>query len=180
MSDGEEIVFVPGRGWVFLRSGPTPEPGVASVPDVTKELMGTWLGRLAPWDVFATWTFSRLVNVQGAMYMARRHLRWVGKAAGLPVYGFVAVEKGESGGLLHLHALLGNVGHLRAYCGTRLAPGKWGKDCCMVHAWPCGIARVLPYDPKLGAAHYVAKYVTKALAEWELFGFPAVPQLHLP
>ena len=113
------------------------------------------------------------------MYMARRHLRWLEKAAGLPVYGFVGVERGHTGGLLHLHALLGNVAHLRPYCGTRLAPGVWGRDCCLIHAWPCGIARVLPYDPTLGAAYYVSKYVTKELGEWELFGFPAVPQFSL-
>ncbi len=177
-----------------------------------KTAMGEWLGGLAPWDVFSTWTFSRPVNVQGAMYMARRHLRWVEKAAGVPIYGFVGVEKGERGGLLHLHALLGNVARLKPYCGTRLAPGEWGgrlnsawvrsqpekfsalgipmrcrwvrekktdRQCCMVHAWPCGIARVLPYNPKLGASYYVSKYVTKQLGEWELFGFPAVPQLPL-
>lgn len=141
--------------------------------------MGEWLGRLAPWDVFAMWTFSRPVNVQGAMYMARRHLRWVEKAAGLPIYGFNGTEKGETGGLVHLHALLGNVAHLKRYCGTRLAPGVWGRECCLVHGWPCGIARVLPYDPKLGASYYVSKYVTKRLGDWELFGFPAVLQLSL-
>lgn len=174
-----------------------------------KTAMGEWLGSLAPWDVFSTWTFSRPVNVQGAMYMARRHLRWVEKAAGLPVYGFVGVEKGERGGLLHLHALLGNVARLKPYCGTRVAPGKWGgrldsqwmpsgrlrlsalgiplrrtwarekaadRQCCLVHGWPCGIARVLPYDPDLGANYYVSKYVTKQLGEWELVGFPAIPQ----
>lgn len=141
--------------------------------------MGKWLSTLAPWDVFATWTFSRPVNIEGAMYMARRHLRWVEKAAGRPVYAFVGVEQGETGGLLHLHALLGNVAHLRTYCGIRLDPGKWGRTCCLVHAWPCGIARVLPYDPGLGAAFYVSKYVAKQLGEWELFGFPAHPQLAL-
>lgn len=147
--------------------------------EAVKQAMGQWLGGLAPWDVFATWTFSRLVNVQGAMYMGRRHLRWVEKAAGVRVYGFVGVEKGDTGGLIHLHALLGNVAHLKAYCGVRLEPGQWGHACCMVHAWPCGYARVLPYDPKLGACYYISKYITKRLAEWELVGFPAKPQFCL-
>lgn len=138
--------------------------------------MGTWLGELAPWDVFATWTFARPVTVNGAMYQARRHLAVLEKRAELPLYGFVAAERGDRGGLIHLHALLGNVGVLKPYCGDRLRPGEWGKPCCMVHSWPCGIARVLPYDPQLGAKHYVSKYVVKSLAEWELFGFPAVPQ----
>jgi len=141
-----------------------------------KAAMGNWLGDLAPWDVFSTWTFSRPVRVAGAMHWARRHVCTLEKRAALPVYGFVAAEQGDRGGLVHLHALLGNVGALRAYCGERLGPGQWGKSCCMLHSWPCGISRVLPYDSKLGAKHYVAKYVVKELAEWELIGFPAHPQ----
>jgi len=141
-----------------------------------KEAMGNWLGDLAPWEVFSTWTFSRPVKVTGAMYWARRHLKTLEKRAGVPLYGFVAAEQGDRGGLIHLHALLGNVGALKPYCGERLRPGRWGRSCCMLHSWPCGIARVVPYDPKLGAKHYVGKYVTKELAEWELFGFPAHPQ----
>jgi hypothetical protein len=74
---------------------------------------------------------------------------------------------------------MGNVGHLKTYCGQRMPPEVKGLTCCMLHAWPFGYARVVPYDPKLGAAHYVSKYVTKDLCEWELRGFPAVPQLAL-
>jgi len=144
-----------------------------------KEAMGEWLGQLAPWDVFTTWTFSRPVRVEGAMYWARRHLRWVERVAQQPVYGFVGAEDGGTGGLVHLHALLGNVAHLRPYCGVRLAPGEWGRSCCLLHAWPCGIARVLRYDPRLRAAWYVSKYVTKELAEWDLVGFPARSQMAL-
>jgi hypothetical protein len=144
-----------------------------------KLAMGEWLGQLAPWDVFTTWTFARPVQLGGVMYWTHRHLRWLEKAAAQPIYGFLGVERGNRGGLLHVHALVGNVGHLRPFCGARLSPGEWGKDCCMVHAWPCGYARVLPYDSKLGARCYVSKYVAKQLAEWELVGFPAVPQSSL-
>src|SRR5688572_12795773 len=141
-----------------------------------KEAMGEWLGGLAPWDVFSTWTFSRPASVNGAMYWAHRHLDWLEKAAGGQIYAFVGAEQGNRGGLIHLHALVGNVGHLQRFCGTLLPPGSWGRTCCMVHSWPAGYARVLPYDPKQGAAFYVSKYVTKQLAEWELFGFPATFQ----
>lgn len=144
-----------------------------------KNEMGEWLGRLAPWDVFSTWTFSRLTQVGGAMFWARRHLRWLEERAELPIYGFVGVERGRNGGLVHVHALLGNVGHLKAYCGTPLNPGQWNRACCMTHAWPCGYARVFAYDPKLGARYYVSKYIAKRLAEWELIGFPSAPQLSM-
>jgi hypothetical protein len=143
----------------------------------------------------------RGVSPAGALYWGRRHLNHLESLvngwcpdppsaknawgyvedsyldlARTRVYAFLGVERGETGGLVHLHALVGNVGRLRAFCGNRLAPGQWGRDCCMVHAWPCGYARVLPYDPKLGAKFYVSKYLTKRLAEWELIGFPATPQ----
>ncbi len=144
--------------------------------DRVKDEMGTWLGKMALWDVFSTWTFSRLVQAEGAMYWARRHLRHLEKMADQSIYAFVGAERGGSGGLIHVHALVGNVGHLKAYCGQRLAPGIWGCTCCQVHAWPCGIARVMSYDPELGASHYVAKYISKELAEWELIGFPATHQ----
>lgn len=138
--------------------------------------MGTWLGELAPWDAFATWTFSRIVTAHGAMFWAKRHIEWLQKAAEQPVYGFVAAEKGKAGGLIHLHALLGNVKHMQFYCGQKVILPDFKQKCCLVHAWPCGYARVFPYDPALGATHYVAKYIAKDLAEWEIFGLPLATQ----
>src|SRR5574337_1809377 len=80
-------------------------------------------------------------------------------AARKRVQAFLATERGETGGLLHLHALPAKLTHLTPYCGVSLPPGKWGVKCCMLHSWPCGIVRVEPYDPALGAKHYVSKYV---------------------
>jgi hypothetical protein len=88
------------------------------------------------------------------------------------IHAFLAVEEGKTGGLVHVHALLGNVRNVAAFCGERLPAGKWGLRCCATHGWPCGYARVLPYDAAQGANFYVAKYVSKQLAEWELWGFP--------
>jgi hypothetical protein len=75
-----------------------------------------------------------------------------------------------------VHALVSNVGDIKAYCGNPLQAGQWGRDCCMTHSWPCGYGHVFPYDHKLGARYYVSKYVSKSLAEWELIGFTALPQ----
>ena len=58
-----------------------------------KEAMGTWLGQLAPWDVFSTWTFSRPVQVGGAMFWARRHLQWIERVAANRIYGFVGAKQ---------------------------------------------------------------------------------------
>jgi len=166
-----------------------------------KQAMGDWLGQLAPWDVFATYTFAgpprsadapnwgeRLsrtrgvpgrwhgISPAGALYWGRCHLRWLEKVAAQRVYAFLGVERGETGGLVHLHALVGNVAHLRAWCERKLPKGEYRRKCCLVHAWPCGYARVFPYDPKLGAKFYVSKYVAKRLAEWELVNFPTPAQ----
>jgi hypothetical protein len=138
-----------------------------------KRAMGSWLSGLAPWDVYATWTFSEPVKVAGAMYWARRHLDHVRSMARAEPFAFVAVEHGHNGGLLHLHALVGNVGHLPASCDRLLPQDSWGLNCCLRHAWPCGYARVLPYDPQQGASYYVSKYCTRELSEWDLLGFPA-------
>jgi len=178
-----DLAYVTGPRGSSLRDGVwyvgPPESGVASRRDVIKEVMGDWLGKLAPWDFFCTWTFAKPSTVDGAMYMGTRHLDWIEKVAGVPIYTFVGTEKGKVGGLVHLHALLGNAAHLKPWCGKKLPPRTWGFPCCLLHAWPCGYARVFPYDPVLGAKHYVSKYICGQVAEWELRGFPAKPQLAL-
>jgi hypothetical protein len=52
-----------------------------------------------------------------------------------------------------------------------LPHGKWGRPCCWLHRWPCGYARILPYDPTKGARYYVAKYVSKTLGDYDFIGF---------
>jgi len=192
------LEFVPGCGWVYASDT---EAGLASDNDIRRELMGTWLGELAVWTQFCTWTFSRPVTVAAAMHFGRKHLRWLARwdvdaergrpvdnryqgererrkderarenAARKRLQAFLATERGETGGLIHLHALAAKIAHLRAFCRARLPDGEWGAKCCMLHSWPCGYARVFPYDPLLGAKHYVSKYVIKGyFAEWELLG----------
>jgi hypothetical protein len=197
------LEFVPGFGWVYASDT---EAGLASDNDIRRELMGTWLGELAVWTHFCTWTFSRSVTVNAAMHFGKKHLRWLArwdvdaehagtvhefiepnryrdereqrkdervrqKAARKRLRAFLATERGETGGLVHLHALVAKITHLKAFCRMHLSDRQWGVKCCMLHGWPCGYARVFPYDPRLGAKHYVSKYVIKGyLAEWELLG----------
>ena len=138
-------------------------------------VFGEWLtglGRAWPWDWFATFSFSdRTVSPDGAHYFVRRYLGWI-ENEGLAVpFAFRADEYGPQNGRFHIHALIGNVSHLQHYCGAHLPPGVWGKHCCWLHRWPCGIARILPYEPAKGAEFYLTKYVTKRLGDWELIGF---------
>jgi len=156
---GEYMERLNQQRWTWEQSQPT-------------VLYGEFLDTLAAryqFDWFGTFTFSALVSPAGAHYWFRKYLHF---AEGFTQpYAFRADEYGPIGGRLHMHALVGNVAHLVAYCGEHLPPRQWGKECCWLHRWPCGYARILPYDPKLGARYYVAKYVSKALGDYELIGF---------
>ncbi len=75
---------------------------------------------------------------------------------GEPLAWFRGDELGERLGRLHLHALLSGT--------DGLFPSTVGQS------WPYGFSAVEVYDPKLGAAHYLTKYVTKSLASYDLAG----------
>ncbi len=133
------------------------------------------LGWLARWDVDTERGGTAADFLEQNRYRDQRdHAkdeRARQKAARKRVQAFLATERGETGGLIHLHALVAKINRLSPFCARDLPADKWGVKCCMVHAWPCGYARVFPYDPALGAKYYVSKYVIKGyLAEWELMG----------
>ncbi len=159
----------------------------AGSADVRRELLGSWLQSF-PWDAFATYTFELPRSPGRALWWARRHLHqlnhWVGRSRppGSPdrwarkPYAAVFHEIGPCGGRGHLHALVGNMRPFPAYCGNLLLPGVWAEHCCLAHSWLCGIARAVPYNPELGAAHYLTKYSVKSDGEWCFLGRPARPQ----
>jgi hypothetical protein len=86
----------------------------------------------------------------------RYYLGAVQRAAATPLFWFYGIEHGEQRGRLHVHALTGNTERLPV--------------AMMRQEWRNGFTRILSYDPSRGAAHYVAKYVTKQLAEWDISG----------
>jgi len=172
------------------------------------EALGNFLEDLHahhPWDWFFTGTFANPVSPNGAHYMFNRYMQGIqrqmaqaqiGKPAcgtdysdadGQPSilkfrvykpYAFRADEYGPLGGRFHLHALIGNVSMVERFCGELLGKRVWGKPCCAVHRWPCGYARIFPYEPARGARFYLSKYVTKALGDYDLIGFePGEPIL---
>ena len=157
--------------------------------------MWPWLNDLTRWDWFGTYTFSEQVSAAAAHYWFDRYIKkaenalnswaeplskpsnawgYVCPQMSFPrsrIQAFRVDEYGPRRGRLHIHALLGNTQGIKRWCGQNLPPGQWGKSCCFVHAWQCGYARVLEYDPKLGARYYVSKYITKAFGDWQLYGF---------
>ena len=48
-----------------------------ALDDDVRDLMGAWLGTLAEWTHFATWTFSQPVSLAGAWDLGRKHLAWL-------------------------------------------------------------------------------------------------------
>jgi len=73
-----------------------------------------------------------------------------------PVWWFRGDELGERLGRLHLHALLGGTGGLL--------------ESTLGRQWRAGFSVVKRYDPALGAAHYLTKYATKGLADYDVSG----------
>jgi hypothetical protein len=121
--------------------------------------LGAWLS-LPEWDWYTTHTFKAswvsARQADKAWYAWFNSLRMSAKAAGLTpsVYGLASpfyfrVAEYQDRGTLHFHSLIGNAGDIR-----RLS----FKDLWELH----GFARVEKYEPALGAAHYVAKYLNKA------------------
>jgi hypothetical protein len=108
------------------------------------------------WDWFLTLTYRDEVKSFRAHRLYQVFVREIEKAAGLPIFWFRADEIGPHGGRFHIHALIGNVAHLRRMFWV----DRWNELA--------GFARILPFDARRGAAHYVAKYVVKQFGDWQL------------
>ena len=139
--------------------------------DSLKNTFAKWLETVADWDWFATYTFSEPIPAHSAHGLLRTHFNWLKKQAGTNLCAFRADEYGLLHGRFHMHALLANVGDFPRYCEDFLPPDAPARPCCAVHSWIVGYARVLRYDPGVGATGYVTKYVTKdEFGDWELWG----------
>lgn len=136
---------------------------------------GDWLSELGKewrWDWFGTFTIrDPKTTPEAAHHFVRRYLDIAGQVGIAKPFAFRIDEYCPTSGRLHLHALVGNTSHLHLACGEFLPPDQWGRPCCWTHRWPCGYARILPYDPTKGAAYYVTKYVDRPSSDWELIGF---------
>jgi hypothetical protein len=116
---------------------------------------GQFLSRFS-WDWYATLTFREWVKSFRAHRLFEQFMGDLEKAAGVPILWFRADEIGPHGGRFHIHALIGNVAHLRRLTWM----DRWHELA--------GIARIVPFNTKRGAAYYCAKYVTKQFGDWEL------------
>ncbi len=145
-----------------------------------RSLAAAWGEYLAPyaWDHWLTLTFAppRPPDLGGPVrmgparpgrerpgpppdYAHREFGRFVDRLksrARVPVWWFRGDELGERLGRLHLHALLGGTGGL--------LESSLGRE------WRAGFSLVKRYNPALGAVHYLTKYATKGLADYDVSG----------
>lgn len=119
------------------------------------EALGSFLERYR-WAHFHTLTFRQDSGEEYARREWWRYERRVAAAANVPIHWFYGIEHGAIGGRVHVHALTGNTERL--------------PRTLMAEEWRSGFSRILDYEPNKGASHYVAKYVTKELAEWDISG----------
>ena len=119
------------------------------------DALGDFLGQYH-WDWYVTLTFAGDVKTFTARNRCSTWLRSLEKAADHPIAWFRGDEYGEKFGKFHMHLLIANVAHLHRF--------TWMKR------WEArnGFARIFEFDSSKGAAYYVANYVTKQLAEWDL------------
>ena len=138
---GEHLTAYDWNHWVTLTFAPPCPPHLGGAVRLGPARPGP--ARPGPPPDFAHREFSRFVH--------RLECR-----GGGPVWWFRGDELGERLGRLHLHAFLGGTG--------RLLEASVGQE------WRVGFSLVKRYDPALGAAHYVTKYVTKGLADYDVSG----------
>lgn len=117
------------------------------------EALGSFLEKY-PWSHFHTLTFARESGEEYARREWRRYLRLVQLSAGVPLQWFFGIEHGERFGRVHVHALTGN---------TERLPRS-----LIAEHWRAGFSRILDYERGKGASHYLAKYVTKEMSEWDI------------
>lgn len=144
-------------------AGPLGEADRESKGGVLAE-WGGWLDRQWSWDWFVTATFDPTKDTTGGTHSvvgwglsAKYWDEWIAKLEVQAGFGAVHWFRGREPNPYrlgtHFHALVGGVGTL----SRRDAWASWHDE----H----GMARILPYEPRMGAARYVAKYVAKELGD---------------
>jgi len=122
------------------------------------------------WDWFATLTFKDLPKTYTAHNRVNRWLNTLEKQEKRKIGYYKGMEFTKQG-VPHFHLLMGNLEGVRR-------DKYWG-------LWftQNGRARILPYEPNLGAGYYLTKYIVKdeysCTEQWEIIGLEYVNQLYL-
>ncbi|MBA7544393.1 hypothetical protein ES705_36749 [subsurface metagenome] len=114
-----------------------------------REKVADWLNGFN-WDWWATFTFRYPCMPYSAKKSFIRNFREQGID-----YFYASEWCGDFHGV-HIHALMGNCYGIRRLTTM----DKWYQRY--------GIARIYPYDKRLGARYYVCKYIVKSVADWDI------------
>ncbi|MFN0181744.1 MAG: hypothetical protein ACKVZ0_23290 [Gemmatimonadales bacterium] len=101
-----------------------------------------------------TLTFARNSGPLRAKATFRTWIRRLERKTGRPLLWFLGLEDGHQLGRLHIHALVGGTDALG--------------ETTLEEAWEEGFSRIERFQPGLGAAHYVTKYITKELLDYDI------------
>jgi len=107
-----------------------------------------------PWDHYVTLTFRRNSGPLRAKATFRAWIRRLERKAGRALLWFLGLEDGNQLGRLHIHALVGGTDSL--------------SESTLEEAWREGFSRIERFQVGLGAAHYVTKYITKELLDYDI------------
>lgn len=155
----------------MLTSNPSSTPTSTLI-----EEMGAWLRTFA-WNWYFTGTFAKPVSTNGVRFVLGEYVQALERVSRTNVNMFWTVERGTTGGNLHAHGLIGNVGTITAFCGSRLG---FCVPACGVHLWHPGKAKVGLFDPEGAAPFYICKdafprmgeFDAIAKGEWGFIGTP--------
>jgi hypothetical protein len=107
-----------------------------------------WRDFLSRCDLHFAWSYR-------GGYRLQRQAHWY--AVQKENYWWWATLEVQRRGAAHIHALIGG-------------PGMERRKSLYAYQWlrrECGYASVRNYNPALGAAYYLEKYLTKDLADWK-------------
>ena len=143
----------------FMRKGVIGIGDFTSVKKMRNE-MSKWLDGYH-WDVWFTGTFKPEMALKDTITTKKCFDRFLADLkkehhVNKGMDFFIAVERFKHGEYTHIHALLNGVG------------GLTNKDIWQTWFKRYGRAVVEDYNRKEGAAHYVTKYVTKSICDWDL------------
>ena len=126
------------------------------------EEVGAWLDGISPWTFWCTFTFRYPPSLPAVRRSMSRFDEEIS-----PSLMFWGSESGACTARNHVHALL-------YFDDNRISMPLLGAVPVSAHGlWSIAFKRfgrshVDAFDRKLGASHYVSKYVSKRLSDWDL------------
>lgn len=134
-----------------------------SLPQKSQIALGEWLNDF-DWNYWCTFTTQNTMTLNSARRMAMGLDKWLSSSYNWQMFWCAEpfdVKEGH-----HLHALIkiSDVHGFEKIKGTWqvVSGAKWNDDVKCVNR--CLIEQ---YDKKLGAGHYVSKYITKTLSDYD-------------